>query len=60
MTVYWFKGKGLGKKEGVVFLRVFDGGKEAVNPMHTLNLSKEGEGEKNRKECKRKSTCNYY
>ena len=35
-----------------MFLRVFDGvgGGGVVNPMHTLNLSGEREGEKNGKE----------
>ena len=33
-----------------MFLKVFDGGRGVVNPMHTLNLSGEGEGEKNGKE----------
>ena len=30
-------------------LRVFDAGRGVVNPMHTLNLSGEEEGEKNGK-----------
>ena len=36
MTTYWFKGEGLARKKGVVFLRWGEGGIDT--PMHIMSI----------------------